>query len=273
MTQVEEMWDHQDTLFRIIDVDNDWDHPHGSDWTFADVTYHLAYCNRDLVARGMELGPELPAEEQITYSGIAGINEFNEQKFGERPEGQSPAESLAEVRASWDYIRRVTWAMTDADLERPFWMPLSGQWIDARGALMWCLTHDWTEFMQLRLHMGRSEPVPSPEITNQYLGFMLGVVFPFLLNKEAAAGRTFTAVMAFTDPGVSDFTIRVADGAAAVTPGSAEDADLVITQSVETFESTFRGIKDPAEAMQDGSTQVSDMAGLAVFGELFPMDF
>ncbi len=56
MKQVEEMWDHQDTLFRIIDVADDWDHPHGKDWTFADVTYHLAYCNRDLVARGFEYG-------------------------------------------------------------------------------------------------------------------------------------------------------------------------------------------------------------------------
>lgn len=272
MKQVEEMWDHQDTLFRIIDVEDDWDHPHGRDWTFADVPYHLAYCNRDLVARGMELGSDLPAEEQVAVAGIEGVNEWNEMKFGERPAGQTPAETLAEVRASWDAIRRVTWAMKDADLERPFWMPLAGQWLDARFALNWTLAHDWSEFMQLRIHMGRSEPVASPEITNHYLGWMLGMLYPFFLNEEAAAGRTFTAVMAFTDPGVSDFTIRVADGEATAQPGGAADADLVITQSSEVFESTFRGIKDPAEAMSDGSVQVSDMAQLAVLGELFPMD-
>ena len=50
--------------------------------------------------------------------------------------------------------------------------------------------------------------------------------------------------------------------------GETADADLVMTQSIETFESTFRGIKEPGEAMQDGSFQVSDMAKLAEFGEL-----
>ena len=272
MTRVEETWDHQDTLFRIIDVEDDWDHPHGKDWTFADVTYHLAYCNRDLVARGLELGPDLPAEEQAAFTGVEGVNEWNKRKFGERPAGQSPAESLAEVRDSWDAIRKVTWKMADADLERPFWMPLGGMWQDARFALNWTLSHDWSEFMQLRLHMGRSEPTPSPEITNHYLSWMLGMVYPFFFDKETAGGRAFTAVMAFTDPGVSDFVIRVANGEATVQPGSVEGADLVVTQSSATFESTFRGIKDPAEAMQDGSLKVSDMEQLAVLGELFPMD-
>jgi putative sterol carrier protein len=77
--------------------------------------------------------------------------------------------------------------------------------------------------------------------------------------------------MAFTDPGVGAWTIQITDGSATVAEGAAADADLVITQSSETFEKTFRGIQDPAEAMQSGAVLVSNFESLATFGQLFPM--
>lgn len=49
-------------------------------------------------------------------------------------------------------------------------------------------------------------------------------------------------------------------------------ADLVITQSTETFEKTRQGIQEPAEAMQSDDVQVSDFDNLAVFGQLFPRE-
>jgi hypothetical protein len=93
-----------------------------------------------------------------------------------------------------------------------------------------------------------------------------------MLNKEAAHGREFRTVMAFTDPGVSDFIIEVTDGEASVRPGRVEEPDLLITQSAETFEKTLRGIQPLAEAIQEGAVQFSDMESLATFGELFPME-
>jgi hypothetical protein len=92
------------------------------------------------------------------------------------------------------------------------------------------------------------------------------------LDKEAAKGREFRVVMAFTDPGVSDFTVEVVGGEASVRPGGEGKADLVITQNAETFEKTVRGIQPLPEAIQEGAVQVSDMESLATFGELFPMD-
>jgi hypothetical protein len=56
-----------------------------------------------------------------------------------------------------------------------------------------------------------------------------------MLDAEAAQGREFNSVMTFTDPGVSIFTIEVADGQASVRPGELEKADLMITQSAESF--------------------------------------
>ena len=65
--------------------------------------------------------------------------------------------------------------------------------------------------------------------------------------------------------------IEVSEGEAAVRPGQAEEPDLVITQSAETFVRTIGGIQSLPEAMQDGAVQVSDIEKLAAFGELFPM--
>jgi alkyl sulfatase BDS1-like metallo-beta-lactamase superfamily hydrolase len=92
-----------------------------------------------------------------------------------------------------------------------------------------------------------------------------------MLDAEAAQGREFRAVMAFSDPGVSSFTIEVSEGVANVIPEKVEEADLVITQSAESFEKTRSGMRPLAEAIQKGEVQVNDMESLAIFGELFPM--
>ncbi len=122
--------------------------------------------------------------------------------------------------------------MGDADLGKPFWMPLMAGWTTAAEGFEFTRTHDWSEFMQLRIHMERDEPVPSAGATRAYLNRILQF-FPLFPDREAAAGREFTAVMVFREAGVGAFTIRVSDGNASVTTGEVENADLVMTQSAE----------------------------------------
>jgi hypothetical protein len=271
MARVKEMWAHQDTLFRIIGETQQWDHKHGTEWTFADVPYHLAYCNRDLVSRPIKLGRDVPVEERVSIATMDELNEWNALEFAARPAVQTAEESLAELRTSWAEIRNIITEWTDADLERPWWMPfMGGMWLTVRDGLQWTLGHDWSEFMQLRIHLGRSEPVPNPEITTQFLGMVFGGQYPQMLDVEAAQGREFRAVMTFSDPGVSSFTIEVSEGAVNVRPGEVKQADLVISQSAESFEKTRSGIRPLADGIQKGEVQVNDMESLATFGELFP---
>lgn len=270
MNQIEEMWGHLNTLFNSLNSDNGWDKKHGPDWTLADVPYHLAYCNHDIVARSLQLGPDYPEAEQELLASPDALNAWNARKFAERPAGQRVEQSLAQWRESCQEIRRLTAEMNDADLSRSCWQPVLTGWGTTRDVLGFCLNHDWSEFTQLRIHMGQTEPVPSPAITRNYLGFILNF-FPMFLNKEAADGRQFTAVMAFTDPDVGAWTIRVADGAATISEGEAANADLVLTQSAETFEKSLRRIHNPADAIQSGQIQVSSFERLGTFGQLFPM--
>lgn len=270
MSHIEENWDHLSELFDDLTATGGWSQAHGPDWTFADLPYHLAYCNQDILIRGLKAGPDLPEEEQELLASPAEMHAWNARKFAERPADQSAEQSVAQWRASCAEIRRLVAGMNDDDLQRPFFMPLMAGWNVAREGLEFTRSHDYSELIQLRYHMKRNEPVPSAAITRAYLARLLSF-FPIFLDQAAAADNSFTAVMAFTDPGVGAFSLVVRDGAAEFRVGAAPDADLVMTQSAETFIKTMNNMHDPAAAMQSGEIQVSDFEALATFGQLFPM--
>lgn len=229
--QLEEMWGHQDALFTILNEKNGWDQKQGAYRTFADVPYHLAYTKREIVVRGLELGPDYPEEEQELSASPDAIKGRNERKFGQRPSSQTVAQSLNELAEARQAIRRTIIRMNDADLSRPCWLPIMMGWSTAMHLLLFCLIHDWGEFIRSRIQMGLSEPTPSAAVTQTYLGATLNY-FPMMLNKEAAEGRSFAAVLGFTDPGEGAWTIRVAGRNASLSQGATAHADLVLADSM-----------------------------------------
>jgi hypothetical protein len=198
------------------------------------------------------------------------IDAWNDRRLAERPFYQTPEQSVSRWQASCEAIYRQTCRMTDADLERIFWLPLFRGCVTTRDALEFCRDHDWSVLTQLRIHMGRTEPVPSPAVTHGYLGTWMNS-FSTSLNQALANGHRFTTIMAFTDPGVGAWTIRVADGVVTVSEGETVSPDLVITQSAETFEKTVHGMQTPAEAILSGELHCSDFKNMIIFGQLFGM--
>ncbi len=96
MTHIEELWGHLETLFDDLTANDGWGGKHGADWTFADVPYHLAYCNQDIVIRGLENGTELAQEKQELLASTETLNAWNARKFAARPAGQTAAQSVAQ---------------------------------------------------------------------------------------------------------------------------------------------------------------------------------
>jgi len=270
MNRIEEMWAHLAFLFNDLNATNGWESDHGPDWTFADVPYHLAYLNRDVIVRGLELGPDLPEADQTLLTNPKEVNAWNDHRFTKRTADQTVSQSLAQWQASCENIRKLASEMDVVDLERPFWIPAYLGWVTARDGLALCYIHDWSHFTQLRILMGRDDPRPSAAITRGYLSAMLNLM-PRFLNQDAAAGREFSVVMAFTDADVGAWTIRVSEGCATVSDGRTADADLIITQDAATFEKSLQGMHDPIEAIESGQIQVSNFESLGTFVELFPM--
>src|SRR5215510_3345021 len=90
---LEELWSALDSLFEAMSP-ADWQSPHGPDWIFADIPYHLSYIDRDCVARPIELGEALPVTERVQLSNFNELNVWNQSKFALRPEGQKVETSL-----------------------------------------------------------------------------------------------------------------------------------------------------------------------------------
>jgi DinB superfamily len=263
---LEDLWGCLDALFANL-TPKDWARKHGKDWTYADLPYDLSYFDRECF-RLVALGAGAPPSARWLMPSEAQINAWNARMFAQRPAGQTVAESLAEMEASRDAVRRTLADLTDADLDRPVWSPFFG-WGRMRDAILGLAGHTFGHFMEARIRLKRSEPVPPPTVVHRALGFYLGLV-ERMVDRERAAGARFVAVMAFTGAGGGAWTLRVDDGVCGVAEGRAVRADLVMIQSPETFVATFARIRNPMLSLLTGKIKVKWFRGLSTFGKLFP---
>ena len=266
---LENLWQGIDEFLGTLGPD-DWTRPHGPDWAFADLPYHLSYFDREIIARAIELGPDIPADEQQVWSSFNDLNAWNDQRFTQRPVGQTPEQSLEQMRASRDEIRRVAGQMGDADLERPTFIPIFEGWLNAAAVLAACGAHTWNHHTELRLRLDRTSPQPSPAATHSALAFYTTLIPHVSLDRDQAANRQFTTVMEFTGPGSGAWTVRVANGSCNCSEERAGQPDLVLTQSPETFVKTLAGMQDPAAAIESGVIKVQGIENMPTYGGLFP---
>jgi hypothetical protein len=273
LADLDDLWQNLDTVFVSLGP-SDWSRQLGPHWTFADVPYHLAYFDREIVAHPLEQGPDLPTAEQWAARSNPEVNAWNARRFAERPATQTVEQSLEQMRASRTAIQGVVGVMHDTDLERPTWFPLLiGGWLPARAVLEGCRFHTWCHFMELRLRHPQGTLRSTPELREATIHAALGDAmsfFPLALSRAQAATAQYTLVMEFTGPGGGAWTIRVADGACSVAEEWPKRSDLVITQRPETFMKTRIGMLDPMAAIQIGEIKVENIENMGTFATLFP---
>lgn len=273
LADLEDLWRCVDELFASLGPD-DWSCRYGRHWTFADVPYHLGYFDREIVADPIERGPDLPTAEQWAARSNRDVSAWNERMFAKRPVAQSVVQSLAQIQASRDAIRRVVGRMHTTGLEWPVWFPLLvGGWVPASAVLRECRFHTWSHFMELRLrHPARSRqslPVVRASTTYGALGDLMGF-FPVMLQPAQAVRSRFTLAMHFSGPGGGTWTVSVADGTCTVSEGQPLPAALILTQSPESFMKTRLEMHDFEAAMQTGEIVVQGIEHLSTFAALFP---
>jgi hypothetical protein len=269
MADLEDLWQKIDTILDSLEP-ADWSRKHGKDWIFADVPYHLAYFDREVIAHVIARGADVPVHERQVMRSMVELNDWNARKFTERPATQTVQQSLTQMRASRDAIRQATAALTDADLDRRAWSSLpGGGWQTIRSALEGCTAHTWNHLMELRLRLKRTSPAPTPSQTHRALGFYMNI-FLAMCNRTQAANTRFTSVMEFTGPGGGAWSLHVADGTCCAVEERAQQPDLVLTQSYETFQATMIGAQNPMLALLTGKMKVRGLRNMGTFGKLFP---
>src|SRR5262245_25344630 len=248
LADLENLWGCLDELFASLAL-GDWSCRHGQHWTFADVPYHLGYFDRDVVAYPIERGPDVPTAAQWAGRSKSELNTWNERMFACRPPDQTVMQSLAQMQTSREALRRIIGQMPDRDLDRPVWLPLVvGGWVPVRAVLASCRLHTWRQVMELRLRLPVSIqstlPVPHATTMHAALGDLMSF-FPLMLNRAQAEQICFTLNMIFSGPGSGSWTVRVANGACTVGEEQAARADMVLTQSPESFVKTCLELHDP----------------------------
>lgn len=267
--QLESLWATWDRYLAQVPADT-WRKRYGSDWRFADVPYHMAYYDRVHVIETIQKGADLPKEERWCLLSYAMTTAWNRREFAKRRPGQTPAESIAGMRAERERVRAILSWLTDADLARPaFNHFLSRGWSTVEEALRDCRTHHWSELFEFAYRLTGRRPEFSPEAEHAGIEYYMQL-FPLFLDPEAAKRvPSFTVVWDTTGPAGGAWTVRVDDGKASLERGRADRPDLVLTLSPETFLLLFKGIKKAPVLMLTRKMRVKGFRKLGTFGKLF----
>jgi hypothetical protein len=268
LTDLEELWQRFDEVVATLGPE-DWSGKHGQHWTFADVPYHLAYFDREVIVTAINRGLTVPTAEPLLRTETE-QDGWKEIQFTPRPPATTPEQCLERMWASRQAMRNIVARLSEADLDRPVFLPLLGLgWVSVRVALETCCSHTWNHLMQLRCWMKCTTLLPGPAQTQRALSYLMAS-FARNLNREQAAQTDLTAVMEFSGLDGAVWTLQVAGGGCQIMEGRAARADLVIVQSPETFVTTRTGIQHPPLALRRGKIQVQGLRKLGTFEKLFP---
>jgi hypothetical protein len=269
LADLEELWQCFDEVVGTLGPE-DWSGKHGQHWTFADVPYHLAYFDREVIVPAIKRGLDVQTREPFQRT-EAEQDGWKAIQFTPHPPATTPEQCLEQMWASRQALRNAVADLGEADLDRPVFLPLVGLgWVSVRLALETCSSHTWNHLMQLRCWMKCTTLMPGPAQTHRALSYFLAS-FARNLNREQAAQTPLSAVMAFSGLDGGVWTLQVAGGSCQISEGAAARADLVIVQSPETFVKTRTGIQHPTLALGTGQIQVQGLRNLASFEKLFPI--
>jgi len=267
-SDLERTWSVLDRLIEAVPPER-WKTKYGPDWTYQDVPYHLAYFDRVMVADPIEFGTAL--QDRFECLTIGQLNDWNRAEFARRRPGQTAQESIAEMLRQRERIRALIAPLTDADLQKPAFSHFFGVGFSTVGsALAGARQHAFSEGWELAQRLGRRDITMPESVFHSGVAAYVGLMGSMVDHEAARRIGHFTIVMDMPGYASGAWTIRVAEGGASVTDGRAQDADLVMTLSTDTFMTMFKKLRNPALLMLTRKIRVRGLSKMGTFGKLFP---
>jgi hypothetical protein len=199
-------------------------------------------------------------------------NAWKQQQFDRRPPGQSVAESLAQMHASRDHVRRIAAAMTDADLAEPAWFqvgPFRG-WRPAQVPLGFSLVHTWGHLEEARVRLDHLEAMVGDEVTHALLDLSVSVL-GVILDAGRARELDFSFAVDITDPGGGTWVFEATEHGWQVNEGDPSAADLILSQDLNVCIKARYFITDIVSLIEAGDIRPKSQGGMSVFSQLLMM--
>jgi hypothetical protein len=205
---LELIWADFDDLLADFD-EADWARVHGPDWRLEDIPFHLAYFDREVIARPIVAGDGPNAPTGHVFRTLGELNKWNDSFFAARPTDQTVEQSLAEMHAARNEIRDAL--SDDRAAGSPVFVSLpAAGWIDAAGAVKRIRTHSWNHFAEARVRHGRPAPVPEAGIVHDAIGANLAYRPLFCVADESTP--PLAARLSVQGHGGGDWVIQIHDG-------------------------------------------------------------
>ncbi len=168
-------WDVIDGFFGRFST-ADWMRPHGKDWTFGDVPYHLMVFH-NLFAESLRRGTNHDGEPEIRT--LRELNQWNAARFQQRPTNQTGAQSFGLLKRSIENMHTAMRALgnPEPDMDRPCWLPL----LRVRGvhtariAIDYTYWHDWLHLCEANLRYNDHLPRYTDEMMHRALNFHMHI--------------------------------------------------------------------------------------------------
>jgi len=229
----ETQWDMLNNFFAHFTT-QDWMRPHGREWTFGDVPYHMMYF-QSLAVESIRKGQADTEHQEIRT--MRELNQFNQSRFAARPSNQTGEQSFALFRRSKKPLRTTLRALggDQPDFDHLVWYGVlrARGWHTTRFMMEYTYWHNWLHFSEATLRYNNQLPPISAEMMHHaltlHMDFTAGA-----LNHRAAADR-FVWVLTLTGSGGGTWTITVDKGEGHAHEGEPDSGtpDLYMTRPID----------------------------------------
>ena len=259
LARLENLWESVDELFGSFD-ESQWARPHGADWTFADVPFHLGYFDAEAIA-----GPIAADGSAVEpMNSVEDVDRWNDDRMANRP-AAGVASALEQMEHGRAAIRA---AVAGAAPGQEVVAPLAGvRPLPVASVLTHGLAHTWSHLNEAA-YRSQSAVRASPEVSAVAVESTL-VFMTILLDRDAASESSLT--IGFDVGAIGSYTLAIADGDGHVSESDGSPVDLRFRFGDEqAFSRMFSGVSNLGRLLLTRAVRIKGYSKLRLFGTLLP---
>jgi len=273
IAHTEELWAAINLFFAHF-ASSDWGRPHGKDWNFGDVPYHLKYFHI-LAADAIKHGREAAQDELVEVRTLSELTAFNKSRFAERPHNQTGAQSFNLFKRSQEILRDAIKASGDGttpNLDRQVWFPLmrARGWHSMRFVLEYMYWHNWLHFSEAQLRLTNELPPIDADMMHRAVHFHMHEIAGAVDQRHAP--QRLVWLHRLTGDGGGAWTYVIDKGWAKVADGEPADGrcDVLVEHGIDTYLKTMAfGMLSPLRAALTGQTHLKGARTVAKLARIF----